>query len=848
MATRALKFKFTPNDALKKQIVLMSWAARELTRDLVRYARYLNKYKGRACEVISAQGKSCPIQKWNSEQKKWVDIEWDKNKIHPGVEQAIVPVMKPGTVQGKGKKQKITPARLVIEQYGETKKLYWDNGTAWEVLQTLYSGKSSVYPQKEIEFKQTKGKSKGEIKLINETKQRDEKADYSFVFPYDGQPCRVSLSGKTVGVIAKVFDGNFESFKTHIKKGNTKAKPPYKDPLSVPIPFNKEEIRWEGNALRLGCSSKKERHKGVTLTISGLRELKGQSFQDAKIIRSINGEYWLHLTREKEIKEAELPGRGAIDFGQKRAIVIANEKGETATIPGNNICAIKRVQDRRRREIGRLRSRTFRGQVRQYLSKEEQATMLKMDREKPGSGQKYAWRLIAERRRKGIDGKGRSLVELGQQPVFKNGKSVNLTELIKRDEQPDTDSNGQVLIKSLHKRSQRQFKLLKANRKISARSRQALDYANHCVTRAAVDWAVKHGIGTIYVGELDNLPKGRKKGNRRIKQVKRNNLWEWPTQIKYLVDKLAEAGGIDEKGNARVIKESERNTSRKCPRCGQLNKPRDRRYYCNPKKGGCGYKGDRDQVGAINFLSQCLGLETGQLMPTTNEVLHISPAARGSKRLKPKNPKNKFIYLRSTKKHRAQENSRSAPAERKISSDEEGVSKPIGRLLGSAEQSVKGHTKASADVKNHLLNASDSAVPKAERKPRQGRMQASAGSEKNTSRVGDASSQTSTLKETGAIETDSEILECANGEVFSKGNPKKRSQKQSQKGFEANQRSEEIRANAESLNQSKIQAKQRSSKKKKTTISTSHSAESAQSNYPIQLEFDLWGTADETSF
>ena len=244
-----------------------------------------------------------------------------------------------------------------------------------------------------------------------------------------------------------------------------------------------------------------------------MKKLKGQQFQDAKITRSLNGEYWLHLTHENNAeKNPELTGIGAIDFGQKRAIVIANQKGETATISDNNICAVKRVRDRRLREIGRLRSRTLRGQARQYLSKDEQDKALEKNRIKPGSGEKYVRSLVAQRRRDGKDGQGRDLEAIGQK-------------------QPGIP---------LRKRSRRQFKILKASRKLSVRSRRALDYANHCVTRAAVDWAVENKIGTIYVGKLDNIPKGRKKGKRRMKQVKRNSLWEWPTQTEYLEDKLIE--------------------------------------------------------------------------------------------------------------------------------------------------------------------------------------------------------------------------------------------------------------------------------------------------------------------
>ena len=39
------------------------------------------------------------------------------------------------------------------------------------------------------------------------------------------------------------------------------------------------------------------------------------------------------------------------------------------------------------------------------------------------------------------------------------------------------------------------------------------------------------------------------------------------------------------------------NTSKKCPKCGRINKPKDRTYQCK-----CGYHGHRDVVAAINIL------------------------------------------------------------------------------------------------------------------------------------------------------------------------------------------------------------------------------------------------------
>ncbi|MEP0755627.1 zinc ribbon domain-containing protein [Trichocoleus sp. Lan] len=805
MTIRALKLKFTPSKALKKQLVLMSWAARDLTNILVTHARYIREHKGLACEVVPAQGDTCTLQTWDSESKKWIDAPRDGK----GVKHAIVPCM----VTRKPKKGELNKAKPLIKSHGETAGQYWDKGLAWEILQALYSGKSCLWPRTTTNHIVSKGKRKGLTEVVETTTQQKPKAEYSLSVEYDGKPHTVTLSAKTVGVITRNFDGNFKSFLSNLRRGDPNAKPPYKQRNYVPVAFNKDEIRWEGEGLRLGSVSKNKRHQGITIVFPALKKLKGQQFQDAKITRSLNGEYWLHLTHENNVeKNPELTGIGAIDFGQKRAIVIANQKGETATISGNNICAVKRVRDRRLREIGRLRSRTLRGQARQYLSKDEQDKALEKNRIKPGSGEKYVRSLVAQRRRDGRDGQGRNLEAIGQK-------------------QPEVP---------LRKRSRRQFKILKASRKLSARSRRALDYANHCVTRAAVDWAVENKIGTLYVGELDNIPKGRKKGKRRMKQVKRNSLWEWPTQTKYLADKLVEAGGIE------VKKASERFTSQKCPQCGTLNKPRGRRYHCRPNKGGCGWRGDRDQVGAVNFLNTCLERdigEPGNLVPGRNYILRLSPAAR-----KRKNP-------------------RTAPAGRKIRSGKPGrVGTPIGRpASGSrpassfepAEETAKGHRVS--DRKDE--DGSDLHAPRTVRTSQRkagigiyskklGLMQVSAGpgdceeSLPATSGIGNTSSQPSTLN-TGAIEADSGITQCADVEVFSSNIAEEQPKTSSRKGKRKPITSQKIRAKSKTLTPSEVGNNREPPTRKKAESKIRARTKSAQSESAIQLSLDLWGTGSE---
>ncbi|PKM81952.1 MAG: transposase, partial [Firmicutes bacterium HGW-Firmicutes-14] len=48
----------------------------------------------------------------------------------------------------------------------------------------------------------------------------------------------------------------------------------------------------------------------------------------------------------------------------------------------------------------------------------------------------------------------------------------------------------------------------------------------------------------------------------------------------------------------KVLYVDPKHTSQKCPKCGEFNKAKDRKYKC-----GCGYKAHRDRVGAMNIVS-----------------------------------------------------------------------------------------------------------------------------------------------------------------------------------------------------------------------------------------------------
>lgn len=439
-------------------------------------------------------------------------------------------------------------------------------GWATELIRTLIPQKACLYPRQLVNKPAKSGKAKGQDRWIVAT-EKQAKPDYG-------------VPGQTQGLICQDFEANIQSYFTHRKNGNYDAQLPKRKKGLHTLFFSNQLVVQNRDRLILG--------NGNYVLKLRLPELQGIKIEsDAKITRSRSGKFYLHLTRKLPVeRNPELTEIAAVDFGQKRAMVLALKDGTTATISGKNILALKRERDSRYREINRLRSRTLRGQIRQYLSSEEKLVYRQLqekdnDRQRQGKKRqgndiRYALRIIRQRRKE----------------------------------------------QGLKRRSNREMVLKRAQEKAADYYRVRLTYANHCVTRAAVKWCIENKVSKVYVGKLGNLPKGRKKGKRRIKQVARNNRWEMPTQVKYLDEKLELEGaeGTEEANEAF--------SSQVCPNCGRRHKPRNRNYHCRTSKGGCGWLGDRDGVGACNFLSSVLHGACGAILPAHNRTLRIAPAIR----------------------------------------------------------------------------------------------------------------------------------------------------------------------------------------------------------------------------
>ena len=102
----------------------------------------------------------------------------------------------------------------------------------------------------------------------------------------------------------------------------------------------------------------------------------------------------------------------------------------------------------------------------------------------------------------------------------------------------------------------------------------------------------KHGISTIYVGDVKNIRKS--KSNKKVNQMI-NNYWSFDVLYKKLQNKSEENG-------VELIKITEEYTTRTCPKCECCDKAniKDREFVCVK----CGYKEDRDIVGARNIFTK----------------------------------------------------------------------------------------------------------------------------------------------------------------------------------------------------------------------------------------------------
>jgi len=141
------------------------------------------------------------------------------------------------------------------------------------------------------------------------------------------------------------------------------------------------------------------------------------------------------------------------------------------------------------------------------------------------------------------------------------------------------------------KYSRRWNKLNRAKQRIQERTRRRVKDLNHKITTKAIEWCIDHNITTLVLGDLSGIARNTK---GRLSYVARQKISQWSfyTQKQYLQYKAKEV-------DIEVVEVSEAYTSKTCPRCGNLNRPKNRNYSC----ADCGLFCHRDIVGAYNILT-----------------------------------------------------------------------------------------------------------------------------------------------------------------------------------------------------------------------------------------------------
>ena len=408
------------------------------------------------------------------------------------------------------------------------------------------------------------------------------------LYPYhdrDEGGSKYGVSAKTASGVTQTIRGFIQGYWTKRKRGDFAAQMPNQF-RSAQFEsgwiweVDKQELDWDGDRLVLGTRNQ----IGGVVSLPIPKRYVGCSINKASITRDGAGDFWLHLSYAAAgehgfAPDPDLTRSAGIDMGQIRAMVLTLDSGKSVSLSGRQICGLKRERDRRFRGIQRARARVFRAQVRQYLTDEQKATMAAMEAKSPGQGTKYARRMVSESRK-----------ALG-----------------------------------LKKRSRRDHHLWQTQKRVATQVNRNLKYANHAITRRAVDWLRGNKVGKVYLGDIGSIPKGRKKGSKRLKQVKRNAQWEYGNQEKMMTEKLQEYG-------ATLHKAHEHFTSQTCPNCGARHKPRGRLYRCRV----CGWQGDRDAVGSANILARSIDPawpDSGRIVPHTLKPLAISPAMSKAGRL-----------------------------------------------------------------------------------------------------------------------------------------------------------------------------------------------------------------------
>ena len=173
-----------------------------------------------------------------------------------------------------------------------------------------------------------------------------------------------------------------------------------------------------------------------------------------------------------------------------------------------------------------------------------------------------------------------------------------------------------ALLARCTKGSRRWKKLRRALGKRRRKTRNVVRNLLHHGSNVVRDFVQERGIGTLHVGDVTELNRGKAgKRSRRLNQEMGNvPLGQF---VGYLDYKLAAVGCELRIGD-------EAYTSQTCPACDARTKPKGRIYRCR----GCGFTAPRDQVGSWNFLNKCVNgsIRPGALVPH-GQLKYLRPVA-----------------------------------------------------------------------------------------------------------------------------------------------------------------------------------------------------------------------------
>jgi transposase, IS605 OrfB family, central region len=131
-------------------------------------------------------------------------------------------------------------------------------------------------------------------------------------------------------------------------------------------------------------------------------------------------------------------------------------------------------------------------------------------------------------------------------------------------------------------------KKVKTIRKMQDKEQRWMKDQDHKISRAIVDFAEKNNVSEIRLEKLTNI-----RNTARTSRKNEKNLHTWSFyRLAQFIEYKANLLGI------KVEHVDPKYTSQSCPKCGTLNKARDRKYRCK-----CGMKIHRDRLGAINIIS-----------------------------------------------------------------------------------------------------------------------------------------------------------------------------------------------------------------------------------------------------